>query len=51
MAVWWTALIIALPFGGIKGSDETCGLPRGGTVGTGLAAACFVVTAAILVQA
>lgn len=43
--------ITDLPFGGVKRSDEPCRFPRGGTVGTGLDAACFVVTAATLVEA
>lgn len=37
--------IADLPFGGIKKADKPHGLPRGGAVGTGLDAACFVVRA------
>lgn len=43
--------ITDLPFGGIKRWDEPCRFPRGGTVGTGLDPACFVVAAATLVEA
>lgn len=43
--------ITGLPFGGIKRSHEPCRLPQGGTVGTGLDAACYAVMAATLVEA
>lgn len=47
----WTAPITALSFGGMKRSDELHRLPRGGTVVTGLDVACFVILAAVLVEA
>lgn len=43
--------IPAFSLGEIKTCDAPCRLPRGGTVGTGVEAVCFVVKTATLVEA